>query len=224
MSSKLFASNPVYPLFCLLASIVIFFGCMALSKDPLCLWLELALYLLMIAFGYWRASLTMIPVAAVLGFVFCGVTWLVSHDAQQVLYATNRILALCLGCIPMIGMKPEDLVRCMNHLGAPRMMTLAMFIVISFLPMLRDEVSRVREAMRTRGVMGMWNPRVFYRAFLIPLMMRITGISDTLSLSIETRGFDGDAECTVYRPIRMKARDWVFLVLAIAMVVTVAVV
>ena len=35
--------------------------------------------------------------------------------------------------------------------------------------------------------MNWYRPSCIYRAFIIPLVMRIIGISDTLSLSLETR-------------------------------------
>lgn len=52
--------------------------------------------------------------------------------------------------------------------------------------------------------------------FFIPLVMRIIGISDTLSLSLETRAFALDnSPATVYGKVELRARDIIFLVAVI---------
>ena len=76
-------------------------------------------------------------------------------------------------------------------------------------------VRQTREAMRTRGAGGLLNPAILYRAFLIPLMVRLVNLSDTLALSVETRGFTTyPAPYTVYRPVHLQARDGAFAALS----------
>jgi energy-coupling factor transport system permease protein len=99
-----------------------------------------------------------------------------------------------------------------------------MLIASSFVPVLKLEIKRVREAMKTRGAGSVLNPKVFYRAFLVPLVMRLVGISDTLSLSVETRGFTlGKAKYTVYKREIVALSDVVFLLAIIAGAVLVVV-
>ena len=75
-----------------------------------------------------------------------------------------------------------------------------MLIATSFPPVLGAEIKRVREAMKTRGAGSVLNPKIFYRAFLVPFVMRLVNISDTLSLSVETRGFSLEkVPYTVYK-------------------------
>ena len=62
----------------------------------------------------------------------------------------------------------------------------------------------------------MFSLQIFYRAFLIPLIMRLVNISDTLALSVETRGFTAQGEHTVYKTVKLSARDIIFLLLLIA--------
>ena len=87
-----------------------------------------------------------------------------------------------------------------------------MLIVMSFTPVLKSEERRVREAMKTRGAGSVMNPKIMYRAFLIPMVTRIVDISDTLALSIETRGFvlDGSAY-TVYKKEPICMSDAVYI-------------
>ena len=66
--------------------------------------------------------------------------------------------------------------------------------------------------MKTRGAGNVFNPKIFYRAFLVPLVMRLVNISDTLSLSVETRGFSlGGEPYTIYKREKIAAKDILFL-------------
>jgi len=87
-----------------------------------------------------------------------------------------------------------------------------MLIAMSFVPMLKVEIGRVREAMKTRGAGSLFNPRILYRAFLVPLVMRLVNISDTLALSVETRGFAlGKVKYTIYKKNIIVLSDVLYL-------------
>ena len=125
------------------------------------------------------------------------------------------MLALCVAAIPGLGLAPVCLVRGFSCMHLPRVLTLAMLITCTFFPLLRAEVRQTREAMRTRGAGGLLNPAILYRAFLIPLMVRLVNLSDTLALSVETRGFTTEAApYTVYRPVYLQAKDGAFAALS----------
>ena len=77
---------------------------------------------------------------------------------------------------------------------------------------MRGEIKRIREAVKTRGAGSVYNPKVWYRAFLIPLVMRLVKISDTLSLSVETRGFSlGKEKYSVYKNEIFSWTDLLFI-------------
>ena len=133
------------------------------------------------------------------------------------------LLALCLGAagltLPQLWegvLQPDSIPgRILFHVRLPRVLTLAMLITFTFFPLLRAEVRQTREAMRTRGAGGLLNPAILYRAFLIPLMVRLVNLSDTLALSVETRGFTTyPAPYTVYRPVYLQAKDGAFAALS----------
>ena len=127
----------------------------------------------------------------------------------------GMVLALCVAAIPGLGLAPVCLVRGFSCMRLPRVLTLAMLITFTFFPLLRAEVRQTREAMRTRGAGGLLNPAILYRAFLIPLMVRLVNLSDTLALSVETRGFTPyPAPHTVYRPVYLQAKDGAFAALS----------
>ena len=99
-----------------------------------------------------------------------------------------------------------------------------MLISMSFVPMLRGEIKRVREAMKTRGAGSILNPKILYRAFLVPFVMRLVNISDTLALSVETRGFAlGKVRYTIYKKESLAISDIVYVLGLIAGAVLVVV-
>lgn len=217
MSEKLLVKKPVYPLIGLFSSVIIIaFGLIA-AKNISCIFFLGGMWLLFLLFGYWRSCLAVIPIAVVTCAIFAGITYAVSNDAQATLASVNRILAVCIAVIPGLALSPIVLVRNFSALKLPRMLTLGMMITLTFFPLLGTEVRQVREAMKTRGAGSLLSPKIFYRAFLIPLVMRLVNISDTLALSVETRGFSNNAEdCSVYKTVKLRAADIVFLLLVLS--------
>ena len=188
------------------------------AKKEMCIWFLIGMWVLFLLFGYRKACLAVIPVAFILCLIMAGITFLISRDSAAALAAVCRILSVCIAVIPGLALQPITLVRGFSALHLPRYLTLGMMITLDFFPLLKGEVSQVREAMKTRGAGSILNPQIFYRAFLIPLIVRLVNISDTLSLSVETRGFttDPDVPYSVYKTVDVTIRDAVFVVLVIA--------
>lgn len=220
MSEKLLVKRPVYPLIGLLASILIIVFGVVTAKEPV---------LSLVSgrdvagdAGLWL--LARLPCGdpcrrrRVRGP--CG-DHLCHFQRRSGRYAAvNRILAVCIAVIPGLALSPIILVRNFSTIKLPRMLTLGMMITLTFFPLLGGEVRQVREAMKTRGAGSFLSPQIFYRAFLIPLIMRLVNISDTLALSVETRGFDRDStECSVYKTVNLHAADILFFLLVLAGVV-----
>ena len=214
MSERLFAKKPIYPIFGIIVTVAVFLYALLTVKSNNCLYFIIGFYALLFCFGYHKACIAILPFAGLSSLVFCGVTWLMTGDVNETIFALNRILGVCIAIIPGMGLPPEHLVRNFTTLKVPRNMTLGIMISISFFPLLRKEVRTVREAMKTRGAGSMFSPKIFYRSFLIPLVMRIVNISDTLALSVETRGFSEGTEPTVYKTVKPGIRDYIFLLLS----------
>ena len=206
MSEKLYVKHPLFPMAGIAVSVFIFAFGLAMAKSPGVFFFLGGIWLLLALFG---------PAAALLCGIFCALTYAISQDAAQTSAAAARMLALCVAAIPGLGLAPVCLVRGFSCMRLPRVLTLAMLITFTFFPLLRAEVRQTREAMRTRGAGGLLNPAILYRAFLIPLMVRLVNLSDTLALSVETRGFTTEAApYTVYRPVYLQAKDGAFAALS----------
>lgn len=212
MNEKLLVRTPIYPVIGIAATLLILAIGLVTAKSATCILFLGGMWGLFLLFGYWRACLAILPVAAVLGGVLAGLTFAISRDPQATYAAVNRILALCIAVIPGLSLSPIYLVRNLSTLKMPRMVTLGMLITLTFFPLLRGEVRQVREAMKTRGAGSLLSPQIFYRAFLIPLIIRLVNISDTLALSVETRGFTKEAtDHTVYKTVQVRPADIFFL-------------
>lgn len=212
MSNKInLYKKPIYPLICLLSSIIIFIVGLIFAKDEKILWFFLGLSGLYIIFGYWKQLLLTIPITIIMILVFGGITYLIARELPDTKYAIARVLALMLSVIPNMAINPSDLIRNMKKIKISKKITLGFMIGFSFIKVFKEEVKRIKQAMKARRT-SPWNIKIFYRAFLIPLISRVDDISDTLSISIETRGFSFDkTKTTSYKDINIHFQDILYL-------------
>lgn len=207
----------LYPFLSVAASVAILVGGLLLSNSWSVFVFLGGIWVLLLLLGYYRSCLAVLPIACAFAAAFGGLTYGISHDVQATSAAIARIVAVCVAVIPGMGLPEWALVNNLAAVRAPRMITLGMMIALSFFPLLKKEIRQIREAMRTRGAGSLLRPTLFYRALLIPLVMRIVNISDTLSLSVETRGFDVQSrDGNVYKKVGLHWRDFAFLAMFFA--------
>lgn len=210
------ARREVYPLFALISSLIVFFCGLLLARESWFYIFLLVSLVPLVLFGYGRTALHIVPAFTLLGVVV-GLLSLIFASRAQALQTTLRMVLLGVSVVPTISMAAINLVRVLNKLRCPRWLTLGLLIGLRFVPIMAQEIRRIRQAMRLRGVGNRWyHPRVIYRAFVIPLMMRIISISDLLALSLETRAFSMRGEATSYKTVSVGARDVAFLLLIVA--------
>ena len=180
----------LYPLIAIVVSLfVIVFGLIAGRNENLC-WYLLGVFVWLCLFGCLKGCLKMLPAFIVFGGAFAGIAYAsAGGDVQAAISMLNRFGALFLGVALSMSVSAVRMTRSLSQIHTPRAITLGMLISMSFVPMLKGEIGRVREAMKTRGAGSVLNPKIIYRAFLVPFVMRLVNISDTLALSVETRGF-----------------------------------
>lgn len=155
----------------------------------------------------------MLPVLILAGGSFATLAYFAyGKDGNAAMAMANRFASVFLAAALGMSVEPADMTRNLATLKMPRGVTLGMLIATSFPPVLGAEIKRVREAMETRGAGSVLNPKIFYRAFLVPFVMRLVNISDTLSLSVETRGFSLEkVPYTVYKKETVCLTDVLFL-------------
>ena len=207
--------NPIYPLFTILSALLIFVGALALARSVFGAVFLVAIFLLLIAFGYWKTCLKILPFLIIYLAIFSVIFYFASSRNFVFAMQMNiRLAGVVIAFIPGLSLPPINLVRNLTQLKCPRLVTLGMLITLTFIPVLSVEVKQVRSAMKTRGAFSLWNPKVFYRAFLIPLIVRLVNISDTLALSVETRGFVADdVKPSIYKEVRINGKDIAFCII-----------
>ncbi|MBQ9251520.1 MAG: energy-coupling factor transporter transmembrane protein EcfT [Clostridia bacterium] len=222
MFEQFHARRPVHPLaafFCSLLSLAVGMVCAGSPWVFAYLTFLGAVYL---TYGLYTALLYMTIGMGAFGIITGGITALMNGNLDRFWISPARCLVIGVCIVPMLAVPPALLIRCLNQMKLPRGVTLGMLITVRFLPTIWGEVSQIRAAMRTRGIdtrlnsFRWYRPSNLYRAFLIPLVMRTVNLSDTLSLSVETRGFDpAEREATVYHPVGFTRRDGIFVALTI---------
>lgn len=218
MTGRFHVRRPLYPIVSILTALLTLIGALALARSVWGTVFVAAVFVLLCLFGHASTCLKALPILILYVGVFSAIFYLASGGSGVFTWQmANRLAGVGVAVLPGLSMPPVRLTRCLTALGCPRLVTLGMLITTSFVPVLSGEVRQVRAAMRTRGVTSIWNPTAFYRAFLIPLLVRLVNISDTLALSVETRGFVGDdGGYTVYHPVRLAGRDLCFAGLFLA--------
>lgn len=213
----------LFPLINVVAAIVIIVFGLIMAKHAECSYFLVAVFVWLCLFGCAKSCARMLAAFVVVGGIFAGITYAASGSGASALAMANRFGAIFCGIAAASANEPVAMVRSLSQAHTPRSITLGMLITFSFMPLLKTEIKRVREAMKTRGAGGMLSPKIFYRAFLVPLVMRLVNISDTLSLSVETRGFAlGKVKYSVYKPERIAITDVLFVAgLAAGMVLAV---
>lgn len=163
---------------------------------------------LVLGLGYWRPWAAIMKIVLPAGLAVGLLTWLFTGSAPDMVSVLDRFLLFGLTTSLVVAINPSDLARSLNQIHCPRTVSLGFLITVRFIPVLKNEIQRILEAVRVRGLNPRWRRwRQTLRVVLVPLVVRLVNISDTLALSLETRGFSGANRASVYRRPRLCWRD-----------------
>ena len=204
----------LYPITAIVSALFIIIFGLVLARSVNCAYFLCGVFVWLCIFGCARTCLKMLPALVIIGGAFSLIAWAsAGREWSAALSMANRFAAIFLAAAAGMSCEAVRMTRSLSQLHTPRAVTLGMLISMSFVPMLRGEIRRVREAMKTRGAGSILNPRILYRTFLVPLVMRLVNISDTLALSVETRGFClGGAPYTIYKREYPSISDVIFII------------
>ncbi len=209
----------IYPLFSLIISTLFFVIGLFFVKETWFVFYMLAIILVLIGFGFhkslFKVSLLIIPLSVIVYLLA-----LIGTTHINALQNSYRTLLLGLSSVISLSIEPVDLVRNLNALKVPRLLNLGLLISLRFIGVIAEEMKRIRIAMQTRGVNNNYlNPKVIYRAFFIPLIMRVISISDILAVSLDTRGFKSSAEHSNYKEVKIGLRSILFFIISTLIIV-----
>ena len=214
----------LYPVIALVAALFIAVFCLITARELNCSYFIIGAFLWAALFGCYRGCMRIFVPFIVVGGIFFGIFYAVTRSWISALSMVNRLGGLFICAAIGMSITTVRMTRSLSQVHTPRAITLGMLISMSFVPMLKGEIGRVREAMKTRGAGSILNPKILYRAFLVPFVMRLVNISDTLALSVETRGFAlGKVRYTIYKRETVALSDILFVLGLIAAAVLVIV-
>lgn len=221
MIESLHVKKPIYPLLSIVVAILILVEGLLLAKSIRILYFLLAVSLVYLFFGYGKVFVRCIFIFAPISMFVGAISGLTAGSQVVALQTFGRTMLMALSAIPLISTPPIALTRNLTMLKCPRVITLGMLVTVRFVPILISESKQIFEAMKTRGVNAKWyNFSCIYRSFLIPFIMRMINMSDTMSLSMETRGFDlVGKDASVYKDVHFTVRDGIYALLMVIIMV-----
>ena len=134
------------------------------------------------------------------------------RDGLQV--CLRLILVFLMGSMLAASTRPADvkagvqwLLDPLPFIPAERVGTM-LGLIVRFIPLIFEEVSRTLDAQRARAVENRRNPVYRMVMFGIPLLRRVLETSDRLALAMEARGY---SESRTGPELRAGRRDWAAL-------------
>lgn len=203
----------IYPIFVFISSLFLIVFGLCMAKSIKCSYFLIGCFLWLMVFGCTKECLRILPLFILVGGLFSMIAYFAyKKDFSASIAMANRFASIFLAAALGMSVEPSSMTRNLSTLKMPRGIILGMLIATSFPHLLSQEIRRVREAMKTRGAGSVLKPKIFYRAFLIPFVMRLVNISDTLSLSVETRGFSLEKRpYTIYKKESVCLSDLIFI-------------
>lgn len=205
------AYGKIYPLFALISS-VLWLLCGLVMINTSYFMLFMASYMvILILFGYGNSLLKIQKVALPLTLLL-GASVFILYGAIKGQQHAMRIYLILNTAVLTLSIEPISLVRILEKKKFPSSLTLGVLITLRFMTVLKEEMKRILLAIKLRGFENIHlKPGLMYRAFLMPLLIRIFSISDTLSMSLELRGFSMGKERSIYQVKTPKISDYLFL-------------
>ena len=142
----------LYPLIAIASALIIMVFGLVMARTEKCSYFLLGALVWVIPFGCYKQALKALPLFIVFGGVFALIAYFSSgKNFDSALAMANRFGAVFLAIVPSMSIQAVAMTRNLSQLHTPRGITLGMLITMSFIPVLRAEIKRVREAMKTRG-------------------------------------------------------------------------
>lgn len=125
-------------------------------------------------------------------------------------YARRMLPCLMVGSLLLKTMTLRRFLTGLRRLGIPQKLLIPISVTLRYFPAIREEAGYIRDAMRLRNIRGLDK----VEALVVPLMISATGTAEELSAAAVTRGIENPAPKTSTIRLKMKAADWICLVLA----------
>lgn len=201
--------NPIIAIIC--SSFILLSG-IILSTTNFFFVYYLSIVFVLLIFSYGKTLIKITGAMLVFAIVIVFLA-LIHTSFDRAITNGYRILSFSLSASIGLMIEPIRLVRSLNKMKVPRYITIGMLIVLKFQTLISSESRRVKIAMKTKNInIKSISPLLIYRAYLIPFITRLLTISDILSSSLETRGFSSSKEYSIYKEVKLRGIDFMFLI------------
>lgn len=108
--------------------------------------------------------------------------------------------------------KVGEMVTGLYTMHIPRGFVISFAVAMRFFPTAREEIAQVKDAMSLRGIeLSFANlrkrPSLVFEAFMTPLLVRASTVSEELSAASITRGLDNPNPRTSFTKLRLEVKD-----------------
>ncbi|HPY98276.1 MAG TPA: energy-coupling factor transporter transmembrane component T [Clostridia bacterium] len=110
-----------------------------------------------------------------------------------------------------------SIISSMDALKFPKEVSIPIAVMFRFFPSFREDRQNVKLAMKVRGI-ACRNPVSYLEYVTVPLLIMSSNISDDISKAAETKCIGNPIKKSRYIPVRIKAIDYIYAVLIIAVV------
>lgn len=213
-------NSPVY-LLILLASIVIIISSAGLLKEwmtvfKLGIWMGITIIIINMLFSYHGTHILFsIPInVPVLGTP----TITLEAMAFGASMAVKLLLIISAMAFVNYSVHPDDIMAIMLKIRLPYKSVLVTTLSTRYIPCLVDDVSRIRDAYRTRGInldVGNWLKRAKNNsAIVMPLLYNSLERAVQVAEAMEARSFGSGRKRVFYHAVKSSAIDWIILACA----------
>ena len=198
-----YSSN--YPIFGFLSSIIVFSIGQWIAKDSLVYYYIGIVLLTYLLFGYGAQLKKYGPFIILLSLVMALTSMLLGGNYIR---TWTRVVVFGLASIPSLGINPADLFRVLLKTGINAMIPIGVMVTMRSTTKMKDEMEKILKGRKLRGARGI---RGLVRSIMIPALIRIFSISDTMAISMETRGLNVKNKSSIYRVVVPGVKDYIYI-------------
>lgn len=166
-----------------------------------------------IKLGLWFISISLLyAIATICNF---------PQTVTQPIYLLRKLSPLVgVMMLSLKAMTVSELIAGLQKLHCPKAASLALAVALRFIPTIKQELTQIRNAMKTRGIRLNFitfikSPIMTTEYMIIPFLMRCTKVADELSASAVTRAIENPTPRTYRIPMKFKTKDIVYFILVI---------
>ena len=110
--------------------------------------------------------------------------------------------------------KIDEFMSAMQRMHIPDGIAISLAVVMRFFPTIKEEYASITDAMKMRGIaFGGGRPFKMVEYRMIPLLFSCVNIGDELSAAAITRGLGGKVKRTSVEELRLRAFDWLLILI-----------